>query len=153
MFRIESGGLFFWDAFVLEDNQCIYDNLPPEYVALFGELAAASPDHSMLLPREIWRADFIQDAPKHLARTIWERLAPEPARVNVDRLDLKQFFRLDIPSTYISLRQDRALPPGYFHPTMSSRLGAFDFIEMDGSHEALFTRPAEVADRIIEATS
>ena len=42
--------LIFLDAFVLEDNQCVFDNLPNEYVALFNELAAASEDNSMLLP-------------------------------------------------------------------------------------------------------
>jgi hypothetical protein len=34
---------------------------------------------------------------------------------------------------------------------MSSRLGTFEFIEMDGSHEVLFTRPAELADKLIAA--
>jgi len=43
------------------------------------------------------------------------------------------------------------MPPGYFHPGMSSRLGAFKLLEMDGSHEVMFTRPAELAAKIIEA--
>jgi hypothetical protein len=34
---------------------------------------------------------------------------------------------------------------------MSSRLGTFELIEMDGSHEVLFTRPAELADKLITA--
>ncbi len=56
---------------MLEDNQRIFDHLPLEYVALFHELAAASPDNTMLLPWEIWRANFIQDAPEDLARAMW----------------------------------------------------------------------------------
>jgi hypothetical protein len=36
---------------------------------------------------------------------------------------------------------------------MSSRLGACRLVEMDGSHEVMFTRPTELADKIIEASS
>jgi hypothetical protein len=86
-----------------------------------------------------------------VARSIWEQLSPEPNQVNVDRLDLKGFYSLPIHKTFIYCRQDKALPPGSFHPRMSSRLGTFTLLEMDGSHEVMFTRPAELADKIIEA--
>ena len=145
--------LIFLDAFVLKDNQSIFDNLPGNYVALFNQLAAASPDNTMLLPWEVWRDNFIQDASEDVARAIWERLSPEPNQVNVDKLDLKIFFELATPKTYIYCRQDKSLPPGYFYPMMTARLGTFDLVEMDGSHEVLFTRPAEVADRMIETSS
>jgi hypothetical protein len=45
------------------------------------------------------------------------------------------------------------MPPGYFHPGMSSRLGPHNLIEMDGSHEVMFTRPTELTDKIIEASA
>src|SRR5215472_7702746 len=60
--------LVFLDAFVLEDKQCVFDNLPSDYIALFNQLAAASADNTMLLPWEIWRDCFIQDAPEAMAR-------------------------------------------------------------------------------------
>ena len=107
----------------------------------------------MLIPWEIWRDNFIQDASEPMARSIWERLSPEPNQVNLDRLDLKRFYSLGIPKSFIYCRQDKALPPGYFHPRMSSRLGEFKLLEMDGSHEVMFTRPAELAVKIIEASS
>jgi hypothetical protein len=66
---------------------------------------------------------------------------------------VKRFYSLDIPKSFIYCRQDRALPPGYFHPQMSSRLGTFKLIEMDGSHEVMFTHPEELTDRMIEASS
>jgi hypothetical protein len=71
----------------------------------------------------------------------------------VDKLDLKGFYSLAIPKSFIYCRQDKALAPGYFHPRMSSRLEAFKLLEMDGSHEVMFTRPTELADKIIEASS
>ena len=87
-----------------------------------------------------------------MARALWEQLSPEPNQVNLDRLDLKRFDSLSIPSSYIYCRHDRALPPGYFHPRMSSRLGEFKLLEMDGSHEVMFTRPEELAETITEAS-
>ncbi len=34
---------------------------------------------------------------------------------------------------------------------MSNRLGEFKLVEMGGSHEAMFTRPEELAHKIIQA--
>ena len=107
----------------------------------------------MLIPWEIWRDNFIQDAAEPLARSLWEQLSPEPNQVNLDKLDLKRFYSLSIPRSFIYCRQDKALPPGHFHPRMSSRLGEFKLLEMDGSHEVMFTRPRELVDKLIEAKS
>ena len=144
--------MVFLDALIVEDGHCVFDALPLEYASLFNDLATASSNNSMLIPWEIWRDNFIQDAPEPLARSLWEQLSPEPNQVNLDCLDLKRFYSLSIPSSFIHCRDDRALPPGYFHPRMSSRLGEFKLMEMDGSHEVMFTRPDDLADRIIEAS-
>jgi hypothetical protein len=71
----------------------------------------------------------------------------------LEKLDLKRFYSLDLPKSVIRCRQDKALPQRYFHPRMSSRLGVFKLLEMDGSHEVMFTRPKELADKIVEAAS
>ena len=144
--------MVFLDALILKDGDCVFDALPAEYSPLFNDLAGESSDNTMLIPWEIWRDNFIQDAPEPLARSIWEQLSPEPNQVNLDHLSLKRFYSLSIPTCFIYCRQDRALPPGYFHPQMASRLGTFKLLEMDGSHEVMFTRPEELADRIVEAT-
>ena len=143
----------FLDPLIVEDGHCVFDELPADYVALFNQLAGASSDDTMLIPWEIWRDNFIQDAPEPVARSLWEQLSPEPNQVNLDKLCLKRFYSLAIPKSFIHCRHDKALPPGHFHPRMSSRLGGFKLIEMDGSHEVMFTRPKELADRILEASS
>lgn len=61
-------------------------------------------------------------------------------------------YSLDIPKGSIACRQDLSMPPGFFHPGMTSHLSTYKLVEMDGSHEVLFTRPAEVADNIIAAS-
>jgi pimeloyl-ACP methyl ester carboxylesterase len=152
----------FLNALVLNDKQCVFDVLPEVFLQSLevqenGHPAMSTLDHAMQIlppaPWETWRDNFIQDAPESLARSTWDQLSAEPKQVNLDRLDLKQFYSIPIAKSYIFCRQDRAMPPGYFHPRMSSRLGPHNLVEMDGSHEVMFTRPAELADKIIEASS
>jgi len=148
----------FLDALILQDQQCVFDVLPEVFLEALkptgnGSPAPANPDNTMPpAPWETWRDNFIQDATESMARSTWERLSPEPGQVNLDCLDLKRFYALTIPRSFIYCRQDRAMPPGYFHPGMSSRLGACKLVEVDGSHEVMFTRPAELADKIVEAS-
>ena len=87
-----------------------------------------------------------------VARTLWSLLSPEPNLPNREPLNLKVFQQLEIPRSYSFWRQDLSLPAGSFHPRMSTRLGPHKFVEMDGSHEVLFTRPVELADKLIEAS-
>jgi pimeloyl-ACP methyl ester carboxylesterase len=144
--------LIFVNAFVLADGQSIYDSLPSASIELLEQLTRASSDDTSLLPWEVWRAQFIQDASEERARSLWEQLSAEPNRPNVEKLSLEAFYSLAIPKSVVSSRQDIALPPGSFHPRMSSRLGTFKLVEMDGSHEILFTRPSELAEKLIEAS-
>ncbi len=145
--------LIFMDAFVLEDGQSVYDNLPGPFIEMLDQLVHASADNTTLLPWEAWRDYFIQDATEEAARPLWEQLSPEPNQPNVERLDLTTFYARDIPKSYLFCRQDLTMPPGWFHPRMSSRLGTYKLVEMDGSHEVMFTRPVEVADKLIKASS
>ena len=151
----------FLNGLILNDGQCVFDVLPHVFLEALkpknGNNPPAEMDNTMQTlapaPWETWRNNFIQDASETLARSTWENLSPEPNQVNLQKLDLKRFYGLTVPKSFIYCRQDRAMPPGYFHPGMSSRLGAHQLIEMDGSHEVMFTRPAELADKIIEASS
>lgn len=79
--------------------------------------------------------------------------SPEPYRLFTDKLDLKKFYSLEIPRSYLNCTEDIALPPGEWgwHPRMFLRLGICRLVQMPGSHEALFTNPALLAEKIIEA--
>jgi hypothetical protein len=57
---------------------------------------------------------------------------------------------LAVPKAVVSCREDASLPPGAF-VGMARGLGKHRFVEIDGSHEALFTNPAVVAKGILEA--
>jgi len=145
--------LVFWNAFVPEKGHSLIDEVPPHYRALFDQIAAASPDRSLMLPYPIWREAFINDGDEALARSSYQTLSPEPYQPFLDKLDLDRFYATHIPKSYLNCTEDIALPPGEWgwHPRMSSRLGLYRLVQMSGSHEVLFTNPAGLADKLIEA--
>ncbi len=145
--------LVFHTAFVVQHGASVNDNFPADQTEAFAAAAAASPDDTVACPWEVFRDLFIQDAAPEVARSVWERLVPQPFAPWDEKLDLAEFHRGELPRTYIAVSDDRALPPGGWHPTMSTRLGSFKLVEMGGSHEVMFTRPAELARKLVEAAN
>lgn len=144
--------LVFWSAFVVRTGEAALDLLPGD-TSLFAEMAAQSPDNTFTIPFELWRDAFINDADILLARSAYAQLSPEPYGPWTEVLDVSAFESLSIPRSFLVGTEDLVLPPGEsgWHPHMSSRLGTFRLVQMPGSHEALFTQPLTVADKLIEA--
>jgi pimeloyl-ACP methyl ester carboxylesterase len=145
--------LIFFDAFVLNDGESLNDNAPPHYQTLIDSLASESDDNTVMMPFEIWREAFLNDADLDLARSSYAQLSPEPYQPWIDKLDLRQFYSLPIPKSYLYCTEDTALPQGEWgwHPRMSNRLGLFRFVQMPGSHEVMFSNPVGLAEKIIVA--
>jgi len=118
--------LIFFNAFVLSDGESLTDNIPLDSQALFDKLTRESDDNTMMLPFEVWREAFLNDADLDLARSSYAQLSFEPYQPFLDKLDLKQFYSLSIPKSYLYCTEDTALPQSEWgwHPRMSSRLGA-----------------------------
>ena len=76
-----------------------------------------------MLPFTIWREAFINDADLKLVQFGYSQLSPEPYQPFGQKLDLKKFYSLDIPKSYINATEDIALPQGEWgwHPRMSNR--------------------------------
>jgi pimeloyl-ACP methyl ester carboxylesterase len=149
--RISS--LIYWNAFVLQDGESLNDNVPPHYRGLFDQISAASPDGSVIMPFPIWREAFINDGDLATAQRTYELLSPEPYQPFIDKLDLKKFYALQTPRSYINCTEDIALPPGEWgwHPRMSGRLGLYRLVQIPGSHEVMFTAPQRLAEAIVMA--
>ncbi|MGF1675249.1 MAG: alpha/beta fold hydrolase [Rivularia sp. (in: cyanobacteria)] len=144
--------LIFFDAFVLNDGESLRDNVPPHLQTLLDELVRESNDQMMVLPFEMWRETFLNDADLELARSSYARLSPEPYQPWIDKLDLKQFYSLPIPKSYLYCTEDNVLPQGEgWHPRMSNRLGLFRLVQMPGSHEVMFSNPVGLAEKIVVA--
>jgi pimeloyl-ACP methyl ester carboxylesterase len=144
--------LVYVNAFVPLDGQCLNDMVPPHYLGLFDMLAAAN-DGAVMLPFEIWREAFINDADLALAKSAYDKLNPHPYKTFTDKIALaKPLAELPIGKSYLNCQQDVALPHGLpWHPRLSERLGLFRLIECPGSHETWFTNPARLAQAVIEA--
>jgi pimeloyl-ACP methyl ester carboxylesterase len=139
----------YWSAFVPADGACLLDEVPPPYVELFTQLAEASGNDSVSMPFEVWQSAFMNDAPAEVQRLVHELLVPQPMsyfRETVTPLDGS------IERSYVLPTEDVALPPGEFAwaPRFPERLGVPP-IETPGSHEACFTRPAELAQALLKA--
>ncbi|TDD78050.1 alpha/beta fold hydrolase [Actinomadura rubrisoli] len=146
--------LVFHSAFVLEDGNSINDELPPAYLGVFE---ANTVDGGIYVPWELWREVFVNDGDEETARAAFDLLCPTPVRMLADKLDLKRFHALiaegALRCSYLNCTDDTALPPGPYawHPRFSSRLGLHRLVQMPGSHEVMFTAPAALAAKSVEA--
>jgi pimeloyl-ACP methyl ester carboxylesterase len=146
--------LVFFSAFVLNDGECMLDAFPPDMREMLTRLAAQSANNTVTLPFDVWRETFINDADLNLARWVYyHQLWPEGFAQLAEPLELKKFYALSTPRSYLVATEDTVMPPGEWgwHPRMSNRLGLYRLVQMSGSHEVLFTNPIGLADKIIEA--
>lgn len=147
--------LVFWDAFVLKDGESLADELPPQTKQGFEQLRASSKDDTIMLPFPLFRDLFVNTATLDEAKWIYAGVTPEPAKPLFEKLDLKAFYVLPTPRSYVYFYQDNVLPQGEgfgWNPHMSSRLGLFRLIVGDGDHMTdSRTRPAMVAQKLYEA--
>ncbi|TVY11093.1 alpha/beta hydrolase [Paenibacillus cremeus] len=147
--------LVFWDAFVLKDGESLADELPPPTRQGFEQLRASSRDDTIMLPFPLFRELFVNTASLEQAQQFYTSVAPEPAKPLFEKLDLKKFYSLPTPKSYLYFYQDNVLPQGEgygWHPHMSIRLGLFRLIVGDGDHFTdSRTRPALVAQKLYEA--
>ena len=146
--------LIFFAAPVLNDGERLIDIFPPHYQTSFQMLANESDDNTVMIPFEIWREAFLNDADLELAKFSYAQLSSEPYQPWIDKLDMKQFYSLPIPKSYLYCTEDISLPQDEqwgWHPKMSSRLGLFRLVQKPGSHEVIFSNPIGLAEKIIVA--
>jgi len=145
--------LVFLNAFILKDGDSLVDEIPPTHAALYDRLSTESGDRTVMIPFPTWRESFVNDADLELAKWTYSQLSPEPYQPCTDKLDLQKFYSLEIPRSFINCTEDIALPPGEWgwHPRMSGRLGVYRLVQMPGSHEVIYTNPALLAQKIVEA--
>lgn len=100
---------------MLEDGECLNDNVPPYLRAMFDRMAAESPDRTVMLPFPIFREAFMNDADLDTVKQAYARLSPEPYQF-AERLDLKKFYSIirsgKVACSYLYGTEDIALPPG-----------------------------------------
>lgn len=145
--------LVFWSAIVPGVRESVMDVWPPPARRLLDELAATSPDNTVMMPFTLFRETFMNDADLETAHWVYSRLSPQPYGMLTEPVDLTGFHRLATPRSWLMGTEDTALPPGDWgwHPRLSSRLGVYRMVQMPGGHELMYTNPVGLADKIVEA--
>ena len=85
---------------------------------------------------------------------MYYKITPEPAAPLFQKLNLKVFYNLQIPKSYLNLTEDIALPLGPFAwvTNQSNHLGFYRYIEGCGDHFTTFqTNPKMIAQKFVEA--
>ncbi|MHA6530000.1 alpha/beta fold hydrolase [Paenibacillus sp. BAC0078] len=148
--------LVFFDAFVVPDGQSAADQFPAPAKEVFAQLLKASGNNTIMLPFNLFRDTFVNTATLEQAQALYKKVIPEPGGPLFEKLDLKKFYSLPTPKSYLYLTEDIAMPqiPPYgWHPGQSSHLGVYRFIEGTGDHMTTpHTRPQEIADKIVQAS-
>ncbi|TXK73850.1 alpha/beta fold hydrolase [Paenibacillus sp. N3.4] len=148
--------LVFLDAFVLKDGQNLGDEFPAPFRDSLVQILQNSRDQTIMLPFSLYREAFANLASFELAQQMYNKISPEPSKPLFEKLDLKKFYSLNIPKSYVYLTEDNALPQGEgfgWHPHMSSRLGLFRLIKGHGDHMSTAkTEPKMLAQKIYDAS-
>ena len=145
--------LVYWNAFVPNNGESVYDMLPPQYIALFDAIAAERGDGSVMLPFPIWREASLNDAALDTAKRAYELLNPHPLKTLTDKILLTtNTGERKLAKSYINCTEDISLPHRYpWHPRLSQKLGWFRLVQVSGSHELCFSDPARLAQAIMVA--
>ncbi|MCA2262444.1 alpha/beta hydrolase [Mycobacterium marseillense] len=88
------------------------------------------------------REGFYHDCPEALARRAFEELRYQSFTVFTERCPISRWP--DTPSTYVLMRDDRAVGESWARRNAVARIGA-QVVELDGGHSPFFARPGEVS--------
>ncbi|BBN16852.1 hypothetical protein MPTK1_7g09830 [Marchantia polymorpha subsp. ruderalis] len=154
----------FVSAFILKDGEnirmfCLDNRLGiPQH-----ERVDRSPENFLFpskLPLEWWHKAFAHTVDPEMRKALHATLVSQGGQAFSECHDLKAFYQLKTPMTYIHITND-FLPglPGMkfgegWHPGFSSRLGTnFRVVKVDGDHEVMLTAPASLAQTLIVAST
>ncbi|MET0451136.1 MAG: alpha/beta fold hydrolase [Mycobacterium sp.] len=146
--------IVFWSAFVPRAGRSLLDEVPLEYVESFTASAAASLDNTVPPPAGTFHESFMADASPEAAAVVGSLLRAQPFRTFSDEpVGGEEYRDLGIPLEYVLSTEDVALPPGEFGwaPRMPERCGVSPIL-VPGSHESMFTRPAELSEALLSVS-
>ncbi len=136
-----------------KDGEALTQAVPPAYADLFAQMAAANGNNQIMVPWEVWRDSFIGDASEEVARAAFDELCPEPFGPLTEAVDLSKFAQLPIAKSYIRCMEDVVFPVGEFglFPRMYEQIAPCRLVNVQGSHELMYSNPDALADALIKA--
>ncbi len=98
------------------------------------------------------RKYFYHDCDEATARWAFDRLGPERfGETTVTPVSVPQFWAADLPRSFIVCEQDRSMPR-WLADTVARRLGVQQ-LSIDSSHSPFLSRPRELAELLVHATT
>jgi pimeloyl-ACP methyl ester carboxylesterase len=95
---------------------------------------------------------FYHDCDEQTARWAFDRLGPERfGDTTVTPVSVPHFWEADLPRSFIVCEQDQAMPR-WLADTVTRRLGV-EQLAIDTSHSPFLSRPRELAELLIRATT
>ncbi len=145
--------LVYLSPLLSQNGQTVLDSVPPAYGDLFKQMAAATPDNTVMAPWVVFRDGFIGDADLATAQAAYAELHPEPFAPFLEPINLDVFAGMQIPTSYINPTEDTVFPLGEwsFFPRMAQLSGASRIVQMSGSHEVMYSDPKGLAEALIKA--
>jgi pimeloyl-ACP methyl ester carboxylesterase len=140
--------LVYWNAFVPDNGVSVND------MAAYVRLCTSQrSDGSVMLPFQIWRETWINDADLETAQKAYDSLNPHPEKTLLDQISiLTNPVNMQLAKSFINCTDDIGLPDRHpWHPRMSQKLGVFRLVQIAGSHELCFTNPERLAQAIMDA--
>jgi pimeloyl-ACP methyl ester carboxylesterase len=138
--------LVFLAAVVVPDGGTLARTLmTPAGRAMMTGNAAARGDGTFLYPAEMAWARWMGDMPRsdpRVSRAI-SLLTPQSLRPFVERVDLRVFYGMRVPTTYIRCLEDKAIVPARA-AECAGRLGVTP-VDMNCAHNAMLSQPDELA--------
>jgi pimeloyl-ACP methyl ester carboxylesterase len=109
--------------------------------------AFTNPDGSTSFPHEGAVEYFFDDCPPALANWAASQLRPQRWKIMQEVTPLAEWPR--IPSTYVLCTGDRVVNPEWSRSAVPAALGT-DPVELPGGHSPFLSRPAELAELLVE---
>lgn len=142
--------LIFLNAFILPNGKRQFDLVPPEASQGMTAAANASPDKSVPVMEDFVRNMLMAGEPSEKQSALIGRLVPQPLALFTTPVSTREFESLNVPKAVVFCKGDASLPPGAYLG-MAQGLGKHRLVEIEGSHEALFTNPSAVANGLLKA--
>lgn len=137
--------LVFVAAVVLPDGgSLLTTHLPPAAGAVLRGLAragAGAAQYPALMEWSRWLGDLAPGDPR-VTGTL-TRLTPQPLRPWRERVDMRRFYAMRVPATYVRCLADAAVPPARA-AEYAARLGVTP-IDLDCAHSPMLSAPAALA--------
>ena len=142
----------FVTALVLADESSAADAIaplhPPQAAKHFNGLAEGA--SAFTLTPQRFRSAFMQDGSRDLQDYVLAALVPEPTTPFTERASLKEFYRLDLPTSFIICEDDIVFDSPESWQVFVKRLRNPTTRTIKSGHEVMFTRPIECAQSLAE---